>query len=535
MERINANAATREFRRMFGKAALNELGRICRRERDVTPFRLALSLIESFSNGSTRCIADIQRTSNALCGTTVKYKPFHNQLAKRQFPTFVRLLLSRMLNNLASDVLRFSAGSPFARFEHIRIQDGSSFALKSTLAQAFPGRFTTKSPAAVELHVDFDLLSETANRIVLSPDSSAERQFLPRAEDVAGGLLLADRGYFSRGELEALGRPGAHFIVRAGNTINPLIVRAVGPDGRTVKSLAKRRLKEVVNKLSRFDHLDMTVQFKGTEGPWQCRLVVHPNLRGSTPRYLATNLDAVTITPEHISDGYRLRRQVELPIKEWKSYANLRAVDTSSEHIAEGLIWAAPCAATLKRYCAHVTEYLYSVAISTQTAAKCVHNVLGDVLHALVHEPRTVNRTLTRALNFLAANAGRAKMQRDRKTGKLKLGLQLDPHVLDRGSDDPQHAECDKGQADDLQAMVGVECDSVRLQVIARLAEIDAEADHGDGVRIHAINVRSAAQRVRFSASSVDLSTRLPDEALPPVPGSPRLRTSLFLLGLPFE
>jgi hypothetical protein len=57
MERINANAATRKFRRMFGKATLNELGRICRfcrRERDVTPFRLALSLIESFSNGATR-------------------------------------------------------------------------------------------------------------------------------------------------------------------------------------------------------------------------------------------------------------------------------------------------------------------------------------------------------------------------------------------------------------------------------------------------------------------------------------------------
>ena len=33
-------------------------------------------------------------------------------------------------------------------------------------------------------------------------------------------------------------------------------------------------------------------------------------------------------------------------------------------------------------------------------------------------------------------------------------------------------------------------------------------------VRIHAINVQSAAQRVRFSASSVDLSTRLRDEAL---------------------
>ena len=50
--------------------------------------------------------------------------------------------------------------------------------------------------------------------------------------------------------------------------------------------------------------------------------------------------------------------------------------------------------------------------------------IAGDVLHALVHEPRTVNRTLTRALNFLAANAGKAKMQRDRKTGRLKLGLE---------------------------------------------------------------------------------------------------------------
>ena len=251
MEQRKASMAARQFKRTFGEETLNALGRLCRfcrREREVTPFRLAVSMVESFASNTTRCIADIQRTFNALCETTVQYKPFHNQQSKRQFPIFMRLLLSRLLNELACDVLRFSPSSPFARFEHIRTQDGSSFALKASLSEAFPGRFTTVSPAAVEVHVDFDLLSETANQIVLSPDSSAERQFIPEAAQVAGGLLLADRGYFCRVRLEALEQTGAHFIVRAGRAINPLVVRARRPDGREIKTFAGRRLRELDNK-----------------------------------------------------------------------------------------------------------------------------------------------------------------------------------------------------------------------------------------------------------------------------------------------
>ena len=359
-----------------------------------------------------------------MCQTTVRYKPFHNQLAKRHFPTFVRLLLSRLLNELACEVLRFSASSPFARFEHIRIQDGTSFAVKPSLAESFPGRFTTISPAAVELHADLDLMSEVMNSVVLSPDSSAERQFLPAAEELAGGLLLADRGYFGRAYLRDVDDAGGHFIVRAGESINPLILHGVDADGCEVKCLADRRLKEVKGKLKRFECLDLVVQFQTSQGPWECRLVVHRNLKGKRLRYLVTNLDAEIFTPEHVSDGYRLRWQVELLFKEWKSYANLQAFDTSNAHIAEGLIWAALCAATLKRYCAHMTQRLLAVAMSTHTAAKCIHHVPGDVLRALLHQPRRVHRRIERALNYLATNAQRAHPKRDRQTGRLKLGLE---------------------------------------------------------------------------------------------------------------
>ena len=98
--------------------------------------------------------------------------------------------LRELLNGLACDVLRFEPNSPFAQFDHIRIQDGTSFALKPALKDSFPGRFTTVSPAAVELHADLDLLSETLNEVVLSPDSSAERQFLPARPWLLRAALL---------------------------------------------------------------------------------------------------------------------------------------------------------------------------------------------------------------------------------------------------------------------------------------------------------------------------------------------------------
>ena len=82
------------------------------------------------------------------------------------------------------------------------------------------------------------------------------------------------------------------------------------------------------------------------------------------------------------------------------------------------------CAATLKRYCAHMTQRLANVAMSTQIVAKCIHHVLGDVLHALIHQPRQLNANVARAVEYLANNARRAHPKRDRRTGRLKLGLE---------------------------------------------------------------------------------------------------------------
>ncbi len=196
-------------------------------------------------------------------------------------------------------------------FNHIRIQDGTSFALKSTLADTWPGRFTTVSPAAVELHVDLDLMSEMVNRVELTADTASERASLPQAQELIGDLLLADRGYFATRYLQAVDDAGGFFIVRGKTDINPLIIKAIGPDGRELKRFRNQRLKAVKHLLSNYDCLDLTVCFTvraekpgDKQNKFKCRLVVHPNLRSDeTPRYLVTNLDAKLFSPEQVSDG----------------------------------------------------------------------------------------------------------------------------------------------------------------------------------------------------------------------------------------
>ena len=386
MERMKVSTVTRQFKRTFDEGTLNELGkrtRLCQRERTVTPFRLALSLIEVFASPRVPCIADLHRGFNALCEEGVRYKPFHNQLAKKGFASFMRELQSQLLNELAVQVLRFEPSSPFCQFSHIRIQDGTSFALKPTLAEHFPGRWRKQKPAAVELHVELDLLSEVVNRVALSPDISPEREFLPPPHEVSGGLLLADRGYYDQSYFQALDEARSGFIIRGMANINPVIIEAFDPDGRELKSFEGQRLKAISKHFKRYEYLDLTVACETRRGPLRGRLIVHRNPTKETPRYLVTNLARETFSVEHISDAYRLRWQIELLFKEWKSHANLHIFDTSNPNIAEGLIWAALCAATLKRYCAHVTQRIRHVAISTQIVAKCAHHVLHDLLACL--------------------------------------------------------------------------------------------------------------------------------------------------------
>jgi len=427
MKQRQLMAVTRKFKQVFSEVVLNQLGketRFCQREREVTPYRLSLAMLNVFSNYNVRSIADIQRGFNALCEKSVQYKPFHNQLAKRSFPVFMLSLFEHLLCQLTREVLRFDQDSPFCRFNQIWLHDGSSFGLKPSLQEVYVGRFTATCPAAVELHVTMGLLDESVEMVVLTADSESEVHHAPAPEHLTGGLLLADRMFCIRSYLAEVAAKGGAYIVKAKGDINPRIEHAYLANGKELKSWRGLKLKDVKGRIAKYGVMDIDISWPYKGGVLEARLIVSRLPKGKTLGYLLTNLPREDFSVAEVVDAYRLRWQIELMFKEWKSHANLHAFDTSNPYIAEGLIWMSLCVALLKRYCAHMTQQLLAVPISTQKVAMCIRHVLTDIFRTLLYAPHNVDLEIRRALEYLAINAQRAHPKRDKRKGRLKLGLE---------------------------------------------------------------------------------------------------------------
>ena len=427
MKQGEANKLLDGFKRAFAQERITALGRstgFMKRERKMTPMKMVMSLMSCFGGGQSTTLADIQRSYNALSVDSIAYKPFHNQLAKRSFGNFMREVATHVLSALVVEVLKPGPAGQLSEFGRVLIQDGSSFAVHSGLRREYPGRFTAVSPAAVELHVTWDLCREQIEQVMLTPDTFTERAELPVAASLRGDLLLADCGYFDRAYLREVSRHGGQFVVRAQRGINP-VIEAVYSGARGAKVIG-RKLKDVVRHLSKDHPNDMTVSWTVNGESFTCRLVSlwDPQSRHFT--HLVTNLPVARYDAFAVGQVYKLRWQIELLFKEWKSHANLRAFSTANASIVEGLIWAAIVVAAVKRYLAHSVQIVAEVATSTLRTAKCAWQIIPGLVEALLAKaPQRLRAAFMRALEYLAVNALRAHPKRDRRSGRLATGLRL--------------------------------------------------------------------------------------------------------------
>src|SRR6266705_1680355 len=417
-----------KFQWVFSEALLNGCGKavkFCRRQRVITPFRLGLALTATCASQRVETIADFHCGFNALFGTTVTYKAFYNQVAKPHFADFARTMAERLISDMTLKVLGFEKGRAFGEFRHIVMQDGSSFAIHAGLREVFPGRFKAIKPAAVELHPTMDLLCDAPTTVVLTPDTTNEQAFLPEPASLTGSLLLADRGYIDLGYLRRVAQARGFFIIRAKAGMNPQVVEAFREDGKRLRSLRNKPLQAIHAKLPKRQRVDLVVQWQVDGHPLCLRLIISWNRRTKRFCSFLTNLPPKRYPIEVICRAYKWRWQVELLLKEWKSYANLHAFDTENPAIVEGLIWAAIAAAALKRFLAHMTQLLAGVSMSTRKVAMCAMHVLGNIVQALkTGDEAGLYAALEEAITYLACHAQRAHPKRDRQTGRSQLGLE---------------------------------------------------------------------------------------------------------------
>jgi hypothetical protein len=427
MDKKEITKISDQLQAVIGEEKLDKLGRetgYCEKKRLVTPLRMVLTVITCLGGRRVQFLADLQRQFNALFGTDVAYKPFHNRLAKASFPDFMKSVAQEAWKQWSQKVLSPAAESRFSEFEQVMIQDGSSFAVKDSLRHIFPGRFYTTSQAAVELHVSIDLFTGTPLNVALTADTESERAHQPEPASLKNNLYLSDRGYFDKKIFKEINDAGGFYIVRAPVSLNPRVVTAHLEDGTPLPYLHGKKLKTIRYDLRGSPSVNLEVEWGPKKAPFRCRIVMTWNPKHHQFQYLATNLPADRYDATFIKEGYRLRWQIELLFKEWKSYANLHVFNTSKPAIAKGLIWASLVAAALNRYMAHSTQLIAQVEISTQRAAMCAVHFVVDIARAFRSgSTQHLNQAIESTIRLLAVNAKRAHPKRDRRKGRTSSGL----------------------------------------------------------------------------------------------------------------
>lgn len=339
----------KQFKQFFNADNLQKVAKstgFMKRCRAILPEQLVISLVAALSKGNCTSIADLLRQFNGMCLSskeTVAYKPYHNQLRKEEFPTFIRQLVMQAIAQFTRQQSA-SLSDKLATFDDVLLQDGSSFHIHRDLADVYPSRFK-RSPAAVECHMTMSLKRFSPVAMSISADTASERDFLPEPKTMRNKLLLADAGYPDFQFFNELEQYGGYYIVRGAKSLNPSVIEARNGQGRLLPKLVGKKLKDLSRGTNRSQVLDLKVR----RGKQEFRVI--RRWFASEKRFCIwiTNLPSDTYTADDSMAIYRCRWQVELLFKELKFHINWQRFVTAQKAIVDGLIWASLLALIIRR------------------------------------------------------------------------------------------------------------------------------------------------------------------------------------------
>jgi len=278
---------------------------------------------------------------SAELGVTISESGLHQRINESGV-AFLKRLLVRGMQTLREDT-RLPNGV-FRNFSSVNLLDSSQIVLPDVLQTRFAGKGGRGGAvAAVKLQLSFEYLSGSLNTVQLEagrePDQNC-RLHLAYAEP--NSLHLFDLGYFKQEVFEQLADAQAYFVSRLQLQTGLYMARS---DEQPLDLLAflntqSGELSETQVYLGNKTRLSVRLVFQKLpaavveERRRKAKLAAHKRGKTCSQRHLAliewmlfiTNAPSAWLTAEQALVVYRLRWQVELIFKLWKSQAKIEHV-----------------------------------------------------------------------------------------------------------------------------------------------------------------------------------------------------------------
>ena len=330
-------------------------------------------------------------------------------------------------------------------FTAVFLGDGSTVSLPDDYAEQFPGCGGTAGSgrAALKIQLLWDFLAGSFRKLVIEPGKSSDAVSPIAHEELpAGSLSLFDLGYFGLDRFGRLMRGGAFWISRL-----QIGVTVYDADGRELSLLdvlqgrldAGQRMIDIPILLGATQrlHCRLIAVRIPQEVAARRRQKAHEKAakhgRAASPEYLrwqdwtifVTNCEPERLTWRAVVILYRVRWQIELMFKIWKSHNGLaahRPEATARERLA--LIYAKLIGVIVQHWIL-VTATWSSSHRSLMKAATTVREWITNLAEHLDDRERLVE-----TLNRLATALEGDRVERRRKQPSL-FQLLEDPELLD--------------------------------------------------------------------------------------------------------
>lgn len=257
-------------------------------------------------------------------------------------------LLVELLN---SALLNKTVIKPLKTFSQVLICDSSWIELSSKLKDIFPGFGGSSSESHCKIQLAYDVVNNQISSIGLTEgvlnDSTYAVHFLNVIKQ--GALLLADLGYSSARFFHKLNEKGAYFISRLKSDFKIFDVKTLR-EINLLKLLkqVKRGCFEVEILIGINQKVSTKCRLIGLKAPKdvarkrRLRIKTRHDGRTSTPKDITlqlcdwtlfiTNIPDKMLHAEKIHTLYRLRWQIELIFKQFKSTLQIDQINTSNKH-----------------------------------------------------------------------------------------------------------------------------------------------------------------------------------------------------------
>jgi hypothetical protein len=198
-----------------------------RRKIQQPDFIAALICAIPSQDGRTKSLSGLRKAIGGFTKYLLSRGAFWERMASKRLKKDLLTLLSSLMSELRGGL---DIGTEILQSLGVRnrvMLDSSSFTLPDGASEEFPGPRSNVIPAAMKLHMLFDLFRGTSRWFEITPATTHDRKGFPPLELLKGALIIFDLGYWDFQLLKDMIMMGVIFLCRVKSNAKIKIVNVI--------------------------------------------------------------------------------------------------------------------------------------------------------------------------------------------------------------------------------------------------------------------------------------------------------------------